>query len=49
MGRNIESLADLFVDPKSVERIRDASSRRPTAAFNDAARRSALQSGAMQN
>jgi hypothetical protein len=45
MGRNIDTLADMFVDPRSVERIRDATTRRPTAAFDDAARRSALQLG----
>jgi len=45
MGRNIDSLAHLFVDPRSVQRIREASARRPTAVFEDAARRSALQLG----
>ena len=49
MGRNIDTLADMFIDPRSVELIRESTTRRPTAAFNDAARRSALQLGLVEH
>jgi hypothetical protein len=49
MGRNIDTLADMFIDPRSVELIRESIARRPMAAFDDAARRSALQLGSATN
>jgi hypothetical protein len=43
---NMSRLADLFTDPNSVELIRSAMNRGPGLAFDEALRRSTVQSGA---
>ncbi|TPM31462.1 hypothetical protein [Mesorhizobium sp. B2-3-4] len=45
LGRNVRTLADLFVDPRSVDLIRDMANRRPGNAYGDAAARTAWEAG----
>ncbi|MER9603414.1 hypothetical protein [Mesorhizobium sp. M0243] len=45
LGRNVRTLADLFVDPQSVDLIRDTANRRPRNGYGDAAGRTALEAG----
>lgn len=45
LGRNVRTLADLFVDPQSVDLVRDMANRRPVNGYGDAAARTALEVG----